>query len=50
LAVVVDFDALKAKRGKQISSALISANLKSFEYYEDEIRKRFVLYNLSEIQ
>jgi len=44
------FDALKAKRGKQISSAFISANLKSFEYYEDEIRKRFVLYNPSEIQ
>jgi len=43
------FDALEAKRGKQISSAFKSANLKSFEYYEEEIRKRFVLYNPSEI-
>jgi mRNA-degrading endonuclease RelE of RelBE toxin-antitoxin system len=43
------FDALKAKRGKQISSAFKSANLKSFEYYEEEIRKRFVLYNPSDL-
>ena len=39
------FDALKAKRGKELYAKFQKANLKSFEDFEDEIKKRFVLYN-----
>ena len=49
LKEVLDFyyDALLSRQGKEIASKLKKANINCFEDYEEEIRKRFVLYNPS---
>jgi len=43
------FDALKAKRGKQLSKKFHEVGLKSFEDFEEEIKKKFELYNPANI-